>query len=72
MKLDGQDNDYALDVKVADCGIGIDQNDVKNLFEPFMKSENRVNKQYNPRGNGLGLSISKSICQALGGDIRLD
>ena len=37
-----------------------------------MKSENKVNKQHNPRGNGLGLSISKQICQALGGDIRLE
>ena len=71
-KLDEQDNDFALEVKVIDKGIGIDQNDAKNLFQPFMKSENKLNKQHNPRGNGMGLSISKQICQALGGDIRLE
>ena len=28
--------------------------------------------RHNPRGNGLGLSICKKICQALGGDIWID
>ena len=71
-KLEGQENDYALEVKVADNGIGIDQSDIECLFRPFWMSEKNRSNQYNARGNGLGLSICKQICQVLGGDIWLD
>lgn len=58
-KLEGQENDYALEVKVADNGIGIDQSDIECLFRPFWMSEKNRSNQYNARGNGLGLSICK-------------
>ena len=71
-RLKEQENDYALVVKVQDSGIGIDENEEKNLFKPFWRSERRISQQHNPRGNGLGLSICKQICKALGGDIELE
>ena len=52
-------NDYVLEIRVADNGIGIDFNEVVNLFQPFWKSEKKRNRLHNPRGNGLGLSICK-------------
>ena len=72
IKLGTQENDYHLQIKVADQGIGVHPSEVDNLFKPFWTSERRLNKQHNPRGNGLGLSICKQICQALEGDIWLD
>ena len=68
-QLDILGSEYALEVKVKDGGIGVCPEDVGNLFKPFFKSENKLNRQHNPRGNGLGLSICKQICQALEGDI---
>ena len=35
---------YALEVKVKDNGIGIDKNEIENLFEPFSKLKNKKNR----------------------------
>ena len=59
IKLEGIENDYALQVKVVDSGIGIAQSDIGGLFKPFWKLEKNRNNQYNERGNGLGLSLCK-------------
>ena len=67
-----QEIEYSLSIKVIDQGIGVDSSEADNLFRPFWKSERKLNKQHNPRGNGLGLSICKQICQALEGDIWLE
>ena len=71
-KLEGNENDYSLAIRVADNGIGIDESEIENLFQPLLKSKQKRNIQCNPRGDGLGLSIRKQICQALGGDIWLE
>ena len=34
-KLEGNDNDYLLEVKVIDDGIGVNKNEIENLFKPF-------------------------------------
>ena len=34
-KLDGNDNDYSLEIKVIDNGIGVDKKEIDNLFKPF-------------------------------------
>ena len=37
-KLEGKENDYSLEVRVVDNGVGIDESEVENLFKPFWKS----------------------------------
>jgi len=49
--------------KVADTGIGISGDDESRIFERFYKVDTFV------PGAGLGLSISKSIANMMGGDI---
>ena len=34
-KLEGNENDYSLEIKVVDNGIGVDERDTENLFKPF-------------------------------------
>ena len=34
-KLEGNDNDYSLEIKVIDNGIGVDERDIESLFKPF-------------------------------------
>ena len=46
-------------VAVQDSGIGVDQQNVGRLFEPFYTTK--------PEGMGLGLRISRSIIEAHGG-----
>jgi len=56
-----------LEVSVADNGIGIKQEDLGKLFKLFGFLDS--SKELNTKGIGLGLHISKMICQTFGGDI---
>ena len=65
VKLSVNDNDYSLSVE--DNGIGIKDSYLDKIFESFYQiraTDNRINK-----GSGLGLSLSKTLAQKLGGDI---
>ncbi|MDR0852930.1 MAG: response regulator [Clostridiales Family XIII bacterium] len=55
---------------VSDTGIGIDPEQARKLFTPFMQAEVSTAKHYG--GTGLGLVISKNIVEQMGGDIELD
>ena len=48
-----------LVISVRDRGVGIDAEDLKNVFEPFNRSSNPAIRQMNSTGNGIGLSICK-------------
>jgi len=54
-----------LKIVVTDFGIGIPQNEQKNLFDRFFRAENAVNIQ----GTGLGLNIVKNYLDLLNGRI---
>jgi signal transduction histidine kinase len=55
--------------KVSDNGIGMTDEEQKDLFLPFSQSNKSINRKYG--GSGLGLSISKELSKILGGDIHL-
>jgi PAS domain S-box-containing protein len=46
-------------IEISDKGIGIPEEDMKNLFQPFFRGKNVKNIE----GNGLGLSIVKESLQ---------
>lgn len=56
----------AVEVRVLDSGIGLDDDDLKALFTPFYRSP-RVPEDM--RGMGIGLSVSKRLVEALGGQV---
>lgn len=58
----------AVVVSVSDKGIGIPQDDLVRIFEPF----NRGGNAGNIKGTGLGLSIVKRAVDALGGSINIE
>ena len=55
-----------IEIKVTDNGIGIDESDIKYIFEPFYK----VEKGRNSKGMGMGLYTVKSIIDNHGGSIK--
>ena len=66
-----KDNDYSsleekglyINVIVQDNGVGMSPEKLSTIFTPFSQSNNNI------RGNGVGLSICKKICEQLDGKI---
>jgi two-component system cell cycle sensor histidine kinase PleC len=59
-----------LTVKISDTGVGIPQEYVDKLGQPFAQVENQLTKSH--RGSGLGLAISRSLIALHGGELRID
>ncbi len=57
----------AIRASVADTGIGIREDDLAHLFEPFQQLDNPVARSAG--GTGLGLAISKKFVELHGGRI---
>ncbi|HEY6765879.1 MAG TPA: HAMP domain-containing sensor histidine kinase [Candidatus Sulfotelmatobacter sp.] len=57
-------------VSVEDRGIGIGSGELKQIFEPFYRSPEVVAAQIH--GNGLGLPLTKSMVEAMGGRITVN
>jgi len=61
-----------LHIKVADTGIGISGEGLPKLFACFSQvdNENMTNRKYD--GAGLGLAISRRLCEAMGGTMTAE
>lgn len=59
-----------LQFEVSDTGCGLDDTQQRNLFREFGHTEGSAPRQR--RGAGLGLAISKRLCEMLGGDIGVN
>lgn len=58
-----------LRLYVEDTGIGISAEDQQRLFNPFIQGSN--NEQSARSGSGLGLVISRNLCEMMGGQLHL-
>ncbi len=52
---------------VIDTGIGISQENIGKLFQPFVQIDSALNRKYS--GTGLGLSLVKQIVELHGGQV---
>jgi PAS domain S-box-containing protein len=57
-------------IEIADTGIGIPQDKMESIFDPFTQADATVARRFG--GTGLGLSISRKFARALGGDITVE
>ena len=62
-------DDAVLQFDVIDTGIGMSPAQTTRLFEAFTQADTSITRNYG--GTGLGLTISKRLAEALGGDLTL-
>ena len=54
-------------ISVLDTGIGIKEESLKDIFEPFVQESIGLSRKY--EGTGIGLSLAKRYIEILGGNI---
>ncbi|HWQ19929.1 MAG TPA: PAS domain S-box protein, partial [Methanotrichaceae archaeon] len=64
------ENKHQILFTVRDTGIGIPEDFLDRLFQPFSQAEASISSQRG--GTGLGLAISKRLVELMGGKIRAD
>ncbi|MCG8334466.1 MAG: response regulator [Proteobacteria bacterium] len=68
LKLDQEtDESIFIHTTVRDTGIGIPEDKLSSIFEPFQQVDGSVTRKFG--GTGLGLSICKKIAKKMGGDV---
>ena len=61
--------DAAVSIGVTDTGIGIPEDQLERIFEPFVQARRTVDPL--DHGFGLGLAISRQLARAMGGDLTV-
>ncbi|MFZ5609312.1 MAG: ATP-binding protein [Pseudomonadota bacterium] len=60
-------DDQAMEIAVADTGIGIAEADLERVFQRFQKADAGPGRRH--QGTGLGLAIARELARAMGGDL---
>ncbi|MCB9852370.1 MAG: response regulator [Phycisphaerales bacterium] len=58
-----------LSFNVVDTGIGMSEDQLKLIFNPFVQADSSTTRKFG--GTGLGLAVSKRLAEVLGGDISV-
>ncbi len=69
VKIETSLSERSVSIEVSDQGIGIPNERLDEIFEPFHQLEDALTRRYN--GAGLGLAIARRIVEAHGSEIKV-
>jgi signal transduction histidine kinase/DNA-binding response OmpR family regulator len=69
-QLSVNENTYQIRFLVKDSGVGIAEENLSKLFQPFSQENSGIASKFG--GTGLGLAISKEIIELMGGTIHVE
>ncbi|MDR1175839.1 MAG: response regulator [Treponema sp.] len=64
------ESDIAFYFEVRDSGIGMTEEQMKHIFEPFRQADSSTTRRYG--GTGLGLFITEHIITLMGGELKVE
>ncbi len=64
---DTGDEQVAIIIEIIDTGMGIPEDKLESIFEPFSQAESSITRNFG--GTGLGLTISRNLTMAMGGTL---
>jgi two-component system sensor histidine kinase/response regulator len=71
VKTLAQSDDTArIEFSIEDTGIGIDEESISQIFQPFGQAEMSIARRFG--GTGLGLAISRNLVDLMNGDILVE
>ena len=64
------DNTTQIEYTIVDTGVGMDPNYLNRVFDKFSQADETISRRYG--GSGLGLSITKSLVEMMGGNVEIE
>jgi signal transduction histidine kinase len=58
-----------VDFEIIDTGIGIEQNKIDTIFEPFHQADNSSQRAFS--GLGIGLTVARRMADLVGGKLSI-
>ncbi len=68
-EVEGAEKEKKYEFQIKDNGIGMTPEFMEHIFDPFVRAEEDVKEI---QGTGLGMAITKSLIDAMGGTIQVD
>jgi signal transduction histidine kinase len=65
-----KDSEGGLLIEIRDFGVGIKEESIPHMLEPFVQAESKYNKSF--QGAGLGLSLSNLLVKMHGGKVWIE
>ena len=68
-ELDNTDDESWITFCVADTGIGMTDEQLQRLFQPFIQADDSTTRRFG--GTGLGLALTRRFCDLMGGQVSV-